>query len=217
MPDGNAGDATVSSDNNATAQADNLASRLPPLSQAPRLALKSNDLRELVLDYLSHSCYVNSAIAFAKEWDQLEGPSKASLSASLPGASASSAATSTYEGLLNSSSADQANHAPDEDASEETDDQMMESIHGSFSTTPHASNGYNTTFENGKAGTAYHDRHHHHSASYKHLTSEQIEQLRARKGVSSAFSFVCTETPLTCVVLLRNQATNTTGVHTSGR
>ena len=42
-------------------------STLPSLDCAPPLRLDCNELRAIILDYLSHSTYVDSAIAFVKE------------------------------------------------------------------------------------------------------------------------------------------------------
>lgn len=179
MPDGNAGGTSQQPDGNAASQADSAASRLPPLSQAPLLAVKSNDLRELVLEYLSHSCYVDSAVAFAREWDKAEGTSAASSSGpSLTGPSAGPS-TSRYEGSLDTASAGQSSSALGGHDRDDGDDTMMQSVHGDFHNQPYTSNGHAATSENGDA--AYQDRHHHYR-DYKHLSAEQIEHIRARKG-----------------------------------
>ena len=181
MPDGHAGATSQQSDVNAASQADNPASRLPPLSQAPLLALKADNLRELVLEYLSQSCYVDSAIAFAKEWDHAEGSSTASPYGNGHAGTSAGPSTSRYDSSLDTRSAAPASHAPKDQDGDDGDDEMMQSIHGDFQNPPHASNGHAVVPENGDITPAYQDRHQRYLGS-KHLDVEQVEQIRARKG-----------------------------------
>jgi len=51
------------------------ASSLPPLAPATLLAIRSVDLREFVLDYLSHPCFIDAAQSSVQEWDKQEGSS----------------------------------------------------------------------------------------------------------------------------------------------
>lgn len=181
MPDGHAGATSQQSDVNAASQADNPASRLPPLSQAPLLALKADDLRELVLEYLSQSCYVDSAIAFAKEWDHAEGSSTASLNGNGHVGTPSGPSTSRCDSSWDTRSAMPASHASEEQDGDDGDDEMMQSVHGDFHNPPHTSNGHPVVPENGDTTPAYQDRHHRYVSS-KHLDVNQVEQIRARKG-----------------------------------
>lgn len=60
-----ANDDSNSSNNNASKDAVN--SPGMTLQGAPKLALKSDEMRKIVLDYLTHSAYVDTAIAFARD------------------------------------------------------------------------------------------------------------------------------------------------------
>lgn len=184
MPGGDTVPSAEQSDSNTPARDTNAASRLPPLSQASPLAVKGDDLRQLVLEYLSHSCYVDSAIAFAKEWDQAEGTSTGSVYAA-PGPSASAGPSQSRRdaAIPSTSSAAQAGHTVDGQYDDDTEDQMMQSVHGDFVNPLSGSNGYNAAAQNGDSVAAYQDRHYRYPGN-KHLSQEQIEQIRARKGTS---------------------------------
>lgn len=184
MPNGDSGSTDPQLASNAPSGATEPASRLPPVAQAPPLSLASDDLRQLVLDYLSHSCFIDSALAFSKEWEQADGA--ASSNSSFYGSSDAgpSAGPSTIRGeaASSTSSAVHAREADDEQERDECEDDMMQSVHGTFNShTASGSNGFGVSAENGDSATAYQDRHPQFSGN-KHLTSEQVEQIRARKG-----------------------------------
>lgn len=189
MPDGDSGPSTSQAANNAPVQATNdPASRLPPLAQAPPLSIASDDLRRLILDYLSHSCFVDSAIAFSNEWEQAEGAASSSRSfygsASDAGPSAAVPAgpsTLRGDGVSSATSAEDAYYGDKDDQLDGEDDEMMQSVHGAFNTVVSDSNGFSSAGENGNGDTAYQDRHRTYSGN-KHLSREQVEQIRARKG-----------------------------------
>lgn len=180
MPDGDSGSTDPQSASNAPPGATDPASRLPPIAQAPPLSIASDDLRQLVLDYLSHSCFINSALAFSKEWEQADGA--ASSNSSFYGSSDAGPSTIRGEAASSTSSAAPAREADDERVQDECEDDMMQSVHGTFNShTASGSNGFGVSAENGDSVTAYQDRQSQFSGN-KHLTSEQVEQIRARKG-----------------------------------
>lgn len=219
MPDGSTGATSTQLDNNALAQDSNPASRLPPLSQAPLFDIKSDDLRELVLDYLTHSCFIDSALAFVKEWDQSDSVSSSNASfyssseagpSAGPSSSAVTAAGRDGNPAASASSAAFAASAEQAQEDDEDDDQMMQSAYEELDGARVNTNGFHA--ENGDSA-AYQDRHHHYPGN-KYLSRDEVEQIRARKGGSETYLLICLPR-LSHLYTCRDQASRTARCHPS--
>lgn len=167
MPEGDPGPSDTTRGTDSVNKAADGASRLPPLSQAPPLAVSSDDLRALVLDYLSHSCFVDSALAFVKEWEQSdEEPTSSTLFlpyAAVAGSSGSDTAGPAGQVGHSSSAAaasssrppveeEEYHDAEDEEAvdrdddDDDEDDAMMQSVHGTFDGHAPGTNGHGESY-----------------------------------------------------------------------
>lgn len=164
MPDGDIGSTDTAQATDTANKAADSTLRLPPLAQAPPLAVSSDDLRALVLDYLSHSCFVDSALAFVKEWEQI-GQAPVSSTLFLPYTPVAGSSGSPYVGTASSSSGGQEGQSvtagaaassssrppaspehyhdvEDDDADDGQDlDVMMQSVHSTFDTRATGTNG----------------------------------------------------------------------------